>query len=742
MFSNFFNRTFYLNAFIIVFLYSVQVHKAFSQTTEKSVIVKYIKDPIILDAQLNEPSWDAAKAATNYWQYFPSDSTQAKQQASIKFLFDDKNLYIGAKVNAPDNKFITPSLRRDFSAGGSDNITFLFDTFNDGTNAFIFGTNPYGVKREMLLSGGGTELRGFTMAWDTKWKCKTAIKDDHYIVEMIIPLSAFKYKEGETKWRFNSYHFDTQENERNTWVNIPQNQFIFNLAYMGDMIFEKPLGSSKSPVSLIPYVNTITSNDFENNVAFNDFKFGGDVKFTIGNSLNLDVTINPDFSQVEVDQQVTNLTRFEVSLPERRQFFIENNDLFADFGNNRDSNPFFSRRIGIGEDLEGNSIENNIIAGIRLSGKLTNNLRVGLLNMQTEEDVSNEIPTVNNSVVTIQQKMFSRSNLSFMFINKQTTKDYDFLADKDRYNRVVGIDYRLASEDNSWVGKYFIHKSFSPNVSKKDYSAGVSTQYFSRNLNIRLSGVYVGDNYNSELGFIRRTDIIKINPRIERTYWLRNRKIQTHSFSFTPIAIWKPELNFQNSDYTIISRWNARFNNTSELQFGMFNRFTRLYDAFDPSSSDNATPLPIGGYHYTSFQASFRSDQRKTISYRIEPSIGAFYNGHKYSFEGTLNWRVQPYLSGSLQLNFDQINLPNPYPSASIWLVGPRIDVTFNKSLFWATFVQYSNQQDNFGINTRLQWRFAPLSDLFIVYNDNYFSTDFGPKFRSLNLKLTYWLNI
>ena len=153
--------------------------------------VKYISETILLDGHLDEKSWIETKPATNFWNYFPTDSLQAKQQAEIKMLFDDNNLYIGIKVNAPGNDFIIPSLRRDFRAGGSDNITLLFDTFNDGTNAFIFGTNPEGVQREMLLSGGGTELRGFNMAWDTKWKSKTVIHDDHYNIEWIIPLSAF-----------------------------------------------------------------------------------------------------------------------------------------------------------------------------------------------------------------------------------------------------------------------------------------------------------------------------------------------------------------------------------------------------------------------------------------------------------------------------------------------------------------------------------------------------------------------
>ena len=717
--------------------------QSFSQTTKKSVFVNYIEKPIILDANLNEKAWQNSKGASGFWQYFPLDTIQAKQQATIKFLFDDDNLYAGIKVNALANDFIIPSLRRDFNAGGSDNITLLFDTFNDGTNAFIFGTNPYGIKREMLLSGGGSELRGFTMAWDTKWKCKTAIKEDHYIAEMIIPLSAFKYREGETKWRFNSYQFDTQDNERNTWVNIPQNQFIFNLAYMGEMIFEKPLGKSKTPVSIIPYVNTITSKDFENDISQTDIKFGGDVKFTIGNSLNLDVTINPDFSQVEVDQQVTNLTRFEISLPERRQFFIENSDLFADFGNNRDSNPFFSRRIGIAKDANGNTIENNIIGGVRLSGKVNNNLRVGLLTMQTAEDIKNEIPTVNNAVITLQQKVFKRSNISIMFINKQATKEYDFLADEDKYNRIIGLDYRMASEDNTWVGKYFLHKSFSPDIKDKNYSAGFSTQYFNRDFNVRLSGVYVGDNYESDLGFLRRTDIFKITPKIERTFWPIESTIQKHSFSITPIFIWKPELNFKNSDYAVISRWQANFKNTGEFTAEMYNRFTYLFSAFDPTGTDGAIALPIdSSYKYTTVSLGYRSDKRKTLSYQIEPSIGTFFNGKKYSFEANLAWRIQPKFSGSLQINYDKINLPDPYPDASIWLIGPKVDLTFNKSIFWSAFIQYSSQQKNVGINTRLQWRFAPLSDLFIVYNDNYFSNGFAPRFKSLNLKLTYWLNI
>jgi hypothetical protein len=175
----------------------------------------------------------------------------------------------------------------------------------------------------------------------------------------------------------------------------------------------------------------------------------------------------------------------------------------------------------------------------------------------------------------------------------------------------------------------------------------------------------------------------------------------------------------------------------------MFNRFIRLYEPFDPTRTDGAVELPANeNYYYTNFSASFRSDQRKTLAYSIEPTFGQFFNGERYSLEAEMTLRLQPYFTSSLQMRYDKINLPDPYSDASIWLIGPRFDVTFTKNIFWATFVQYSTQRENLSINTRLQWRVAPLSDLFIVYNDNYATDIFSPRFRSLNLKFTYWFSI
>jgi hypothetical protein len=728
------------------FFYAQSKPKSFTnsgQPLNKSFTVRLVDQTINADGILDEAVWDSAESAHDFWEYFPLDSIQAREQTEIKMLYDDKFLYIGITVKSAGKSYAIQSLKRDFRAGNSDNISLLFDTFNDGNNAFLFGINPYGVRREGLVSGGGLDLRGFTISWDVKWKGNAKIYDNYYTAELAIPLTSFKFKEGETKWRFNSYKFDTQSNETSTWMNIPQNQNIYGLTFMGDMIFEKPLGKSRTPIALIPYVNGLIQKDFENNESNNKVNVGGDAKLSIGNSMNLDITVNPDFSQVEVDDQVTNLSRFEVSLPEKRQFFIDNNDLFGSFGDSRDANPFFSRRIGIAKDTADNTIENRIIGGVRLSGKLTKDFRLGFLNIQTSADETNEIPSNNNMMLALQHRVFARSNIGLFFINREAIGDYDFELPQGKYNRVLGLDYNLISTNNVWSGKYFFQKSFSPDSNGKDITTGTRLEYNTRFWNISGKVVYLGEDFASDLGFVRRTDILKSFVNVERVFWPNRGSIQNHSVSFFPLYIWSPSLDLQNTDYEYRGQWEARFTDQSAVRARFSNKYTFLLDDFDPTNTDGGVPLPGNqGYHYNSMEFEYRSDRRKIFAYSVEPSIGRFFNGNRFTVQGGMTLRFQPKIFLTMFLRYDKIELPDPYPSTDIWLISPKVEVTFSKSIFWSTLIQYSNQRDNLGINSRLQWRFAPLSDLFLVYNDNYFVDGFAPKNRSINLKITYWLNI
>ena len=721
------------------------LHWSHTQEEPNQVTAKYISEDILLDGELNEAVWLSSEKHTNFWQYFPTDSLRAKYQTIIQFAYNETTLFVAIKAEAIDNNFVISSLRRDFSGIRNDNVSILFDTFNDGTNAFGFGITPYGVRREFLVSSGGASFENYNFAWDIKWKGESRIYDTYFTAEMAIPLTSLKFEEGAKKWRIRPYRFNIQSNETSTLARVPQTQLLGSLAFGDELIFEKPLGKSRTPLAIIPYINGLTQKDFESDREDTKFTFGGDAKVAIGDGLNLDLTVNPDFSNVEVDNIFTNLTRFELRLPERRQFFIDNSDLFGSFGNFfNEARPFFSRRIGLARDIDDNLIQNDIIAGARLSGKLNEDWRLGVLNIQTAADEANEIASNNNTMIAIQKKVGNRSNIGAFIVNRERFENYSFSNPNDRYNRVFGVDYNLATEDNTWSGRYYIHKSVNPNDKGGNLSAQAITRYNKNNWVITNDWVYVDKDFTADLGFVPRTDIFKMGNSIQHFFFPKNREVvNRNNLRLLFINYFRPELNFKLTDYTLRASWETEFRSNSSITLNAFNQYIFLTDDFDPTKTDNGTPLPGNkAYNFSSVQLEFSSNNTNLITYSINTTLGQFFNGNRYSFGGRIGYRLQPYAQFNLIINYDGIKLPEPYESAKYWLITPRMDLTFSKSIFFTALAQYSNQRNNFGINARLQWRFAPLSDLFLVYNDNYSTDSFAPRFRSINLKMTYWLNL
>jgi len=700
-------------------------------------------ESITIDGELNEAAWFAGAPAQDFWQYFPTDSLQAEQQTEIYMTYDDEFLYVAAKCYTTGDAYVVPSLRRDYRAGSSDNISFIFDPFNDRINAVLFGMNPYGVRREALISNGGQDTDGFTTSWDNKWHGEAKIHTDHWICEMAIPFNTLRYNAGVKTWRFNSYRFDTQSNENSTWIRIPRNQVIFNLAFMGEMHWADAPPPQGKNISLIPFVTGSSFQDFEegDEQPDMDFDVGGDAKVAVTSGLNLDLTVNPDFSQVEVDEQVTNLDRFEIFFPERRQFFLENADLFGSFGTPT-INPFFSRRIGISRDTAtGQNIQNTIPFGARLSGKLNENWRLGVLNMQTAKDEANGFPSFNYTVTALQRRLFSRSNIGMIFVNKQTfAEGSDTSSLYDPYNRVLGLDYNLASSDNLWSGKIFYHQGFNANGSQQDaFAHGTQLTYSKRAYQLTWAHQWVGENYDAQVGFVPRQGFFRIAPEAQLSFYPNNYIIE-HGPGIETSFFWKPE--YGQTDQKIDLFYEAEFRDFSEIGMGITNEYVFLFNPFDPTRSGGKELAEGSDYRFTYFGINYRSDRRKTLAFTLNPYMGGYYNGSIRGIEGSFTYRYQPYALISLNYNYNYIDLPEEYATTQLWLVGSRIDLTLSKSVFFTTFVQYNNQLNNININARFQWRFQPVSDFFLVYTDNYFADGLSVRNRALVAKLTYWLNI
>ena len=734
---------FQYNYLLILFLYLNSLLGYSQQAEKRSLFVKKIDANIQLDGSLDEAVWKEADTATNFWQMFPTDSLRSTNQTEVKLLYDDTHIYIGGYAKGVAANFMVNSLRRDFSARSNDNITVLFDTFRDGQNAFLFGVSAYGVQREGLVSDRGTTINGFNLTWDIKWKAETIREEDFFSIEMAIPLNSLKYPEGSQRWGFQSYRYDMQTNERSSWSSVPQNQIPINLGFIGEIVFEEPLTKNKTPLYLIPYINGLSSNSFDNNPQSNSIAVGGDLKIAVGNGLNLDVTLNPDFSNVEVDDIITNLTRFEISLPEKRQFFIDNRDLFGNFGGLREAIPFFSRRIGIARDANGNTIQNNIIGGVRLSGKLDENWRLGVLSIQNQEDQANAISSNNNAMIALQRKIFNQSQIGAFFINRESIKDYDFLKEEDKYNRVIGLDYNLNSANNNWAGKFYSHKSFQPNDTEGNLSSGAELTYNTRIWRLSSKWVYVDQEYRSDLGFIPRAGVIKTGISAARTFYPKKGIVNSHNIELSNYNWQQQSLDYKKTDHFKRIEYKLEFKKQDQLSFLLRNQYVYLPSPFDPTRSENGVPLDANrDYNFNEWSVEYQSNVARLFNFSSQFSYGSFYNGTRFAYKGNTQFRIQPKVIMSLLWDYNQIRLPDPYPSANIILVSPKLELTLSKQLFWSTLVQYSNQSQNLGVNSRLQWRFAPLSDLYLVYNDNYYTREFGPVFRSINLKFTYWLSL
>ena len=707
----------------------------------------FIDSDINIDGIADESEWDKAKFNSEFWQYFPLDSIKAPDQTKFKILYNKENLYVLIISDFQDNKYVVSSLKRDWSSRNNDSMTLVLDTFNDATNAFLFGISAEGVRRECLISNGGNSSnrgRDFSFSWDVKWEGEVSTNKNILIAELKIPLSSLRYDDKSAKWRINIYKTDIGKNVVSSWAKIPRNLSRASLAFMGNLNFEKPLGKSKAPIFLIPYISGLTGNNFEDQKRVSSFDLGGDAKLSIGSGMVLDLTYNPDFSQVEVDDQIINLTRFEVRLPEKRQFFLQNSDLFSSFGNSYSAQPFFSRRIGVAEDLDGNTIQNKIIVGARLSGKINKNLRLGLLNMITDSDPENEISSNNNSVIALQQKMFSRSFLGLIFINREKLEEDEIENDQAEFNRVLGIDYNLQSKDSKWVGKIWYHKSYESKNVKNNFSNGLWLNYNSRKNNLFLSSRQISDEFSSDLGFIRRTGIKSHFIKYGHRLWIDSKRIRSIELSQQLYFVDTPNLSNLITDRNYETQGVISFTNQSKFELTYNRRYTFLLDDFDPVGGENSIPLPSNnGFFYNDFEMQFSSNYTKNYYFNFQTTIGQFYSGNRVSFNTELSYRIQPKFSGSIKLRYDDIYFPSIYTYGKLFLIGPKLEYTFNKKLFWNTFVQYNSKSDNLGINSRLQWRFAPLSDLYLVYNDNYFTYDnLVPRVRSLTFKLTYWLNI
>jgi hypothetical protein len=625
------------------------------------------------------------------------------------------------------------SLRRDFSFGKNDNFLLFMDPFEDQTNGFSFGANAAGAQWDGFMSEGGTKM---DLSWDNKWTSQVKNYEDKWVFEMSVPFKSIRYKKGITEWGVNFSRLDLKATEKSSWAPVPRQFPSASLAYTGTLVWDEPPPTPGTNVSVIPYVLGSSTRDFENGTpAEYKSEAGVDAKIAVTSSLNLDLTVNPDFSQVEVDRQVTNLDRFELFFPERRQFFLENGDLFANFGYPT-IRPFFSRRIGLGVPIK---------YGARLSGKLNKNWRIGAMDMQTGKVEEDALPEQNFAVFALQRKVFARSNIGMIVINKQSL-NYTPPTEPDvpvysQYNRNIGLEYNLASSNNIWTGKAIALKSFQPESKGDDFTQAANLTYASRTWNATWQHEYVGKNYVAEVGYVPRKGYVRMAPQLTRLFFPKSKKILSHSIQATSSLFYDTELKPTDNESYVLYRMT--FRTQAVLSGWVSHDYVKLLRPFDPTNSGKDTLATGTEHQWNATGFEFTSKPQSVFTYAFTTRYGGYYeDGTRFNFTADVGYRFQPYVSLLLSMNYNDIRMPDPWGRTTFWLISPRLDITMTNKLFLTTFLQYNEQTNNVNLNARFQWRYKPASDLFIVYTDNYFPENFAVKNRALVIKFTYWWNV
>jgi hypothetical protein len=740
-------------------------HAAFTENQPGTRLsIRKAKAEITIDGILDEQDWKNADVADDWFLNYPVDTARAPFQTEVRLTFDERHLYIAIVAHDDDTDDMINSLRRDFNYELNDNVGVVFGPYNDRLNGFFFTITPAGVQMDGTVANGGSGNDSYNVFWDNRWFSKVVRQPDRWICEMAIPFNSIRYKSGNREWNICFDRLDKKRNMKSSWIQTPIQYVTGSFAYSGQLVWEDPLPTAHTNISFIPFVAGGKSWDNQGERKTSDnMQAGFDGKIGLTPSLNLDLTVNPDFSQVEVDQQVINLTRFEVLLPERRQFFLENSDL-NDQAGFPDSRVFFSRRIGIARDSSGIYHRIPIAYGARISGSITRRWRTNVQFLRTKETRSQGLPAQNYLVGTLQRNFWAQSSVSVTYVDKlnsgvnesdsllyfhesvfpRVQKDSKTYFHRSKYNRVIASDLELLSKDNKWSTSAYVAKSFDNFSKTKNGSVGTYVQYSVRNWNAGGGGYIVQENFNAETGFVpsRRIypGIVALFASLGYKHYPKNSRFVYNGPAMELNHNYIPGGDLVDKSYSFA--YTFSFLSTAIATLGYNYNFQRLTNAFNPINDElYKTFLPNETFDWHSASASFQSNTRRLFNVNLESSYGGFYNGTNLNVNGELNYRYQPYGNISLRFDFNDLKLAEGYGNEKLFLIGPRIDLTFTDKIFLTTYVQYNNVIDNVNLNARFQWRYKPASDFYIVYTENYFPGGLSSKNKALVFKLNYWLN-
>ena len=694
---------------------------------------------IKLDGRLDDTFWSDITGISDFLVQEPVEGGEPTEKTTIMIAYDENYLYIGAIFYDSEPDGIKAfKMRKDAPLNTDDRFMWILDTYLDGRNAYFFEINPRGLMGDGLLTIG--QGRSLNKDWDGIWRPWTYIGDFGWSAEIRIPFHTLNFDPKTSTWGINFQRTIRRKNEEILWSGHKRNQGIYRPQDAGRLTGLNNISQGLG-LELVGYgkaealkVQNESEGDYNNSQSLDG---GLDVNYNITPGLKASLTVNTDFAETEVDDRQINLTRFPIRFPEKRDFFLEGANIFR-FAPSSGVYPYFSRKIGL---RSGNPIP--ILYGGRVIGKI-GKVEVAAQQVKTRE--TDNFSSEEFSVIRLKQNFLKESSIGVLYTRRHTNKGKQFVPPLQDRN-TLGIDLTLntstflKNQNLQFQAFAVIHNPELPgeiNNNIWDRSArGLRFNFPNDPWSGSLSYREFGVSYDPAVGFSRRNSFRRVEPRIrfspilEKSSTIRELKWEV-SFENLMSLQWKKLT--QNIRLTPLS---IRFESGDEISYQIIRNFERLEYDFD-ILGDNSIIIPVGNYTNWSHQIELETANYRKIVYGIELNTEGFWSGNRTEYENELIFRPFPGINLNLGYIHSRVNLrEGNFKTNLVRFLG---DFDFTPFISFSSNIQYDDISENIGMNNRFKYTITPGSDIYFVYNHNWF--DDNGKYKTSSMmgatKITY----
>ncbi|MFC1528964.1 DUF5916 domain-containing protein [Candidatus Latescibacterota bacterium] len=703
---------------------------------EIDIFVTFIEEKIVLDGVLDDAAWTKAVPYEAYFfQQEPLDREPSSEKTKVMVLQDSDTIYFGIQsYHAEPEKIVASGMRRDKDIMRGDNIELLIDTFRDNRTCYAFVTNPLGGEQDAIISDEGNDIN---KSWDCVWRVKSSMNENGWSTEFAIPFKSLKYKSGDTgEWSLNITRNIKHSNESTYLAPIPRG-LGHSGKFKGELYANLKnirLPSYKINMGVQPYVRSggtwIRHPERETS---NEFDGGLDIRYHVTPQLMFDATYNTDFAQIESEEEIVNVTRFNIYLPEKRDFFLENAGLFnfsmvssagEFYARNADFVLFNSRTIGIHEGKR-----TPLFGGAKFAGRV-GEYSLGVMNIQSEEttlDDGTVEPSTNYTAARLKRDFLTNSYIGVMMLNKQlNTEDF---------SRTVGVDGYHAFTQEFYI-KGSLARTLENDDRGDDLAGDVKIELNKDWIDMSVAYASIDSLFKPEMGFVRRDNIRKTDSSLRLTNWINNRYIKSISWENGIRYTTDQENILQTREYTSELSLDASSGDTFSYSVNRDYEFLPYDDFIRDIRIDSGT------YGVTYNRLNFSSYRARPITGTMSYRWGERFDGIDRTLSFSGNTMFNTHFNMDLYYTYNHLELSNGLLYANV-LAG-RWTYSFTTNMFAKCYLQWNDADERVSVNVLYDYIYKPKSHIYLVYNENR-DTSLGSdnlKDRLFMVKVTYFWNI